>query len=89
METQQYVNSIKSIKMVAIVAMSLFASLSLIMTILFIAEKTSKDEKIYVSTDVGTFMVKRSEMNVRQSWEVKNHIKNTIQIGRASCRERV
>lgn len=79
METSDFVKSIKSIKIIAITAMILLAMLTIIMTLLFIVEKNNKEEKIYVSTDIGTFMVKRGEMNARQSWEVKNHIKNTIQ----------
>ena len=51
----------------------------LIMLTLYIVEKNNKKERIYVSTDIGTFTIRRNDMNERQSFEVKNHVKLAIE----------
>ena len=78
METTDYAKSIKSIQRVAVIAIAVFALMFLIMLIMYLVEKNSKAERIYVSTDIGTFTVKRGDLNQRQAWEIKNSVKTAI-----------
>ena len=79
METIDFVKAINRIKVIAIVAISGFFILTVFTLIMFIIEKNDKKEKLYVASDLGSFLIKRGDWNARQPWEIKNHVKSTIE----------
>ena len=71
-----YLDRYKRTFLIVIICLSILELLTLL---LWWKERYAKDEKIYVMTDMGTFMVSRNQLNIRQSWEIKNHSKIVLQ----------
>ena len=71
-----YLDRYKRTFLIVIICLS---TLELLTLLLWWKERYAKEEKIYVMTDMGTFMVSRNQLNIRQSWEIKNHSKIVLQ----------
>jgi len=78
-ETNDFSLMVNKMRNLALIAIGLFFLITLVVIILYEKEKSSKEEKIYVVSDAGTYMVHRNDYNLRQGWEVKNHVKIVIQ----------
>ena len=79
MNTENFATYLDRYKKFFLIVVLCLTAIEVATLLLWWSERLKRDDKIYVATDAGTFLVNRNQMNLRQVWEIKNHTKIAIQ----------
>jgi hypothetical protein len=75
MDTTDFIKTIRNMRIIVVATVICCFVLILIFALLLVKFSNNNGKNIYVVTEVGTFLARRSDYAIHRDYEVKNHVK--------------